>query len=209
MSYTDSDRTLALAGVFQAARLTHQLARRGMTDGPALSSSLHSIFQLSPDHVIEVFGDLAGVSSGLRTLVDQLDNPKQRDAELTRYVIGVIQLAIKLGKDAQRQEALGRDIGDLDDRRKAFDMEDSQLFAPLADIYQRHLSTLSPRIMVKGEPLHLQNPDTAARIRTALLAGVRAAHLWQQCGGSRWQLVFKRAKLVTTARQLLSAADND
>jgi high frequency lysogenization protein len=206
-SYTDQDRTLALAGVFQAARLTHQLARTGMTDGPALAASLHSIFQLNPAEVADVFGGTDGVAMGLRSLVEQLDNPQQRDAELSRYAIGVIQLAIKLGKDGQRQAKLAQDIEDLTDRQRAFDMEDSRLYAPLAEIYQSNISSLSPRIMVKGEPLHLQNPDTAARIRTALLAGIRAAHLWLQCGGSRWNLVFKRARLVGTARALLAALD--
>jgi len=207
MSYTDTDRCLALAGIFQAARLTAQLARRGMTDAPALSASLHSLFALNPAGVADVFGGRDGVDFGLRALIEQLDNPKQRDNELSRYAIGIIQLAVRLAKDPERQAALGRDIGDLDDRRKAFDMQDNQLYAPLADIYQRHISTLSPRIMVKGEPLHLQNPDTAARIRTALLAGVRAAHLWQQCGGSRWHLVFKRVLQVNTARRLLEQTD--
>jgi high frequency lysogenization protein len=206
-SYTDQDRTLALAGVFQAARLTRQLARKGMTDGPALAASLHSLFQLNPAQVADVFGGTAGVATGLRTLAEQLDSPQQRDAELTRYAIGVIQLAVKLRKDRARQAKLGQDIGDLLDRQRAFELEDNRLYAPLADIYQHNISPLSPRIMVKGEPLHLQNPDTAARIRTALLAGIRAAHLWLQCGGNRWNLVFRRARLVNTARQLLSELD--
>lgn len=207
MSYTEQDRTLALAGVFQAARLTGQLARGGMADATALTASLHSIFQTSPDSVEDVFGGKSGVQLGLRVLREQLDNPKQRDAELTRYAVGVIQLALKLGKDRERMAQLAQDISDLDDRRRAFDMEDARLYPPLAEIYQRHISSLSPRIMVKGEPLHLQNPDTAARIRTALLSGVRAAHLWLQCGGSRWHLVIKRAQLVNTAHSLLAGID--
>lgn len=207
MNYTDEDRTLALAGVFQGAQLTSKLARGGMADADALAASTASIFRLNPSSVADVFGGVSGVGSGLRCLIAQLDTPRDRDANVSRYAVGVIQLALRLHRDSELQEALGRDIGDLDDRRKAFDMDDSKLYSPLADIYQRHLSTQSPRIMVKGEPLHLQNPDTAARIRTALLAGVRAAHLWQQCGGSRWQLVFKRRLTVDTARRLLRTAE--
>lgn len=203
MSYTDLDRTLALAGIFQAASLTAQLARTGSTDSAAYNASLHSLFIQNPSDVADVFGGSSGVAFGLKSLIQQLDNPKRRDTELSQYAIGIIQLAIQLAKDPERQAALGQDISDLDDRRKAFDMADTQLFAPLADHYQRHISTLSPRIMVKGEPLHLQNPDTAARIRCALLAGVRAAHLWQQCGGSRWHLIFKRKRLVESAEMLL------
>lgn len=202
MSYTDADRTLALAGVFQAAHLTSQLARSGMTDAAALATSVDSIFRLDPASVAEVFDGVAGVAIGLGCLITQLDNPKARDVDVSRYAVGVIQLAMRLAKDADAQAALAQDISDLADRRNAFDMDDTQLYAPLADIYQRNLSNQSPRIMVKGEPLHLQNPDTAARIRAALLAGVRAAHLWTQCGGSRWQLVFKRRLTVHTAQQL-------
>jgi len=209
MSYTETDRTLALAGVFQAACLTAELARRGMSDAPALTASVHSLFRLQPDSVAAVFDGPAGANLGLRTLAEQLDDPKRRDPELSRYAIGVIQLATRLARDNERQAALGQDIGDLDDRRRAFELEDTQLYPPLAELYQRHISPLSPRIMVKGEPLHLQNPDTAARIRTVLLAGVRAAHLWLQCGGSRWQLVFRRGLLVATARRLLAQMDND
>lgn len=207
MSYTDADRTLALAGVFQGAKLTAKLARGGVADADTLAASTASIFRLTPDSVEAVFGSVAGVASGLRCLITQLDVPKDRDVDISRYAVGVIQLAVRLSRDSDAQEALGRDIGDLNDRQQAFNMDDSQLYAPLADIYQRHLSNQSPRIMVKGEPLHLQNPDTAARIRTALLAGVRAAHLWLQCGGSRWQLVFRRRRTVDTARHLLQASD--
>lgn len=204
MSYTDADRTLALAGLFQGAQLTAQLARSGMADANTLADSTASIFRLTPDSVEAVFGGVTGVSAGLRCLLSQLDAPKDRDPEVSRYAVGAIQLAVRLAKEPAIQEALGQDIGDLNDRRKAFDMTDAQLYAPLADIYQRHLSPLGPRIMVKGEPLHLQNPDTAARIRTALLAAVRSAHLWQQCGGSRWQLIFKRRLTVETTKRLLA-----
>jgi len=57
--------------------------------------------------------------------------------------------------------------------------------------------------MVQGEPLHLENPDTAARIRSALLAGVRAAHLWYQCGGKRWHLLTRQQRLLAAAHKLL------
>jgi high frequency lysogenization protein len=44
---------------------------------------------------------------------------------------------------------------------------------------------LSPRIMVNGDPAHLNNPENANRIRALLLAGIRAAMLWRQSGGGR------------------------
>ncbi|MNJ04984.1 High frequency lysogenization protein HflD [compost metagenome] len=42
----------------------------------------------------------------------------------------------------------------------------------------------------------LQQASNASKIRALLLAGIRAARLWRQLGGHRWQLVFSRRKLL-------------
>jgi high frequency lysogenization protein len=65
----------------------------------------------------------------------------------------------------------------------------------LAELYQQHISPLGPKIILRGEPQLLQQPAIAAKIRTVLLAGVRAAVLWRQLGGTPWQLIFKREQL--------------
>jgi high frequency lysogenization protein len=61
--------------------------------------------------------------------------------------------------------------------------------------------------MVRGEPLHLQNPDNATRIRVALLAGIRAAVLWRQTGGKKWQLLLRRRAIAASARDLVDSFD--
>ena len=53
---------------------------------------------------------------------------------------------------------------------------------------------------------YLQQSANAAKIRTLLFAGVRAARLWRQLGGSRWQLVFGRRKLLKELYPLLRSA---
>jgi high frequency lysogenization protein len=52
-----------------------------------------------------------------------------------------------------------------------------EVVACLAETYSETVSTLSPRIMVTGEPNLLNRPEIANRIRALLLAGVRAAVL--------------------------------
>ena len=203
--YTDDDRILALAGLMQGARLTLDLARRGNTDSAAFDTSLRSLFVQNPETVPAVFGDPCGVTLGLRTLVEQLVQPRERQIEITRYVVGVLNLQRALARDAAGMDALGEGLSGLAERHERFNLTDTAQIAQIADLYQEHVSPRGPRIMVKGEPLHLQNPDTAARIRTALLAAVRAAILWRQCGGRRWQLILQRSRLAAGANRLLDA----
>ena len=77
------------------------------------------------------------------------------------------------------------------------------IYASLGGLYSDTISTLNPRIMVSGEPTVLNNSDNANRIRTLLLSSIRSAVLWQQLGGNRWQLLFKRKKIVSIAKTLL------
>ena len=80
----------------------------------------------------------------------------------------------------------------------------SNVLANLADLYHSNISTLQPRIMVIGDPQYLSDPGTVNKVRALLLAGIRSAHLWRQCGGSRWQLMFHRPKLRREVQALLA-----
>lgn len=206
--HTDSDRALALAGVFQAAFLAQQIARKGMADNESFEATLGSLLETDPADTQAVFGGLSGVQKGLRILLSQLDRaPSGRDLELTKYAMTLLQLGDRLLKDGNRLQDVAQGIDAVKDRQVHFPLAHQNQLAMLADIYQRNISTLSPRVMVSGEPLHLQNPDNQARIRAVLLAGVRAAILWRQCGGSRWKLIFGRQRLVNAARHWLGQSD--
>lgn len=213
---TDSlrDRTLALAGVFQAARLTQQLAREGQADKRAFVSSVRSILALEAPTTDAVYGGAAGLTLGLAMLRDKLTGDStQADLEVARYVIALMQLEAVLGRQPDMLEAIGNGIQAIEQQMKFFAAEESDADAihptladKLAELYQQTISTLSPRIMVNGEHGYLQNPAIAAKVRSALLAGIRSAVLWRQKGGSRWQLLFLRKRIAAEAGELLRAA---
>ena len=203
--YSDADHALALAGVFQGARMTFELARYGKTDDRMLEASIATLFVTSPGTVMEIYGSAANLELGLRHFIRQLHSSQDRNLEVTRYSIGLLQLGQKLYRDPKRLQAMGEALDNFRSRSEAFAFEESTRFSQLAKIYQDHISDLSPRIMVKGDPLHLQNSDTAARIRCALLAGIRSAHLWYQCGGRRWHMLTRHKRLLQAARELLDS----
>jgi high frequency lysogenization protein len=202
---TEKDRAIALAGVFQAALLAQQIARQGRTDETAFEQSLESIFQIDPEDVAAVYGGPAGVRLGLMTLVRQLDRPAERDLDVTRHAVTLLQLAPKLKADPPRMANLAEGIKSAAARREHYPPAHEDQVAALADLYQRNVSTLGTRVLLRGEPVYLENPANQARIRAVLLAGIRAAVLWLQCGGSRWRLLFGRRSLSSAAQKLLAA----
>ena len=97
---------------------------------------------------------------------------------------------------------LGERLGQLERQLAHFDLESDTIISALAGIYVDVVSPLGPRIQVTGSPAILQNPQVQAKVRATLLAGIRAAVLWQQVGGSRLQLMF--SVIVCSNRRKIS-----
>ena len=76
------------------------------------------------------------------------------------------------------------------------------IISNLADNYKNTVSTIKPQIMVAGTEGYLQMPENAEKVRALLLAGIRSAVLWRQCGGSRWQILFQRKAFLAEAMRL-------
>jgi high frequency lysogenization protein len=95
---------------------------------------------------------------------------------------------------------MGAGIAQLSAQLSAMNTEKQQtddfIFSSFADLYEQCLSSLQPRIIIRGLSEHLQNPSNICKLRTLLLAGVRAAMLWQQLGGRRWHLFFRRKAIL-------------
>ncbi len=196
------NRVIALAGVLQAAHLVNRSAQRGLADQAALEASLGSILKLDAESTREVFGGLAGVETGLRQIERQIG--RERDPLEQRYVINLLQLEPRLRARPDLLERIREGVRQAQELAADRPLTGDEVVASLAETYSETVSTLSPRIMVTGEPNLLNRPEIANRIRALLLAGVRAAVLWHQCGGGRLKLLFQARRTVEQARQLLA-----
>lgn len=206
MAGNERDRTLALAGVFQAARLVQEVATQGRCDEAALETCINSVFNTSPASAEAVYGSALCLTPGLRTLLQEFGHQaKQRRLDITRYVLALIYLERKLSKQPDLLDRIKNGIERSRGQLSHFPPTHSNVMASLADVYAGTVSTLNPRIMVHGDPNYLGNPDTANKIRALLLAGIRAAVLWRQCGGGRWTLLFSRTRLVEQASRILAS----
>ncbi|WP_105537382.1 high frequency lysogenization protein HflD [Cronobacter turicensis] len=201
------DITLALAGICQSARLVQALAHEGTCDSEALRVSLNSVIDQNPASTLDVFGGReAGLKIGLETLLGMLNTSSRQGpgAELTRYTLSLMVLERKLAGSKGAMNTLGNRIADLSRQLGHFELESDTLMNAMAGIYVDVISPLGPRIQVNGSPNVLQSPQVQAKVRATLLAGIRAAVLWQQVGGGRLQLMFSRNRLTTQAKQILA-----
>lgn len=206
------DRTLALAGVFQATRLVQLLAHEGHADTDAMAVSIGSVLEIDSATTDDIYGGPHGVALGLQLVRDKLrGHADQRDMEMARYVVNILQLERRLSSNDAILSAIRDGIESAISQMRFFHTDDPgaakqihpNLTAKLAELYSLTLSTVTPRIIVNGEQEHLKNPSTVDKIRSLLLAATRSAFLWRQLGGRRWQLLLGRNAIMRTATEML------
>jgi len=198
-------RVIALAGLFQAVAVVRRIAAEGSADPAALETSIASVFKIDADSPVDVFGGLGGLGLGLRTLIQQLDDPG-RDLAVSQLAIAVLRLERKLARRRPMQAALREGIEAARRQAEHLGVNHANVLARLAELYADTLSTLRPRVIVQGNPLQLSQTVQVQRIRAMLLAAVRAAVLWRQLGGNHWRLLFDRKQFAMIARGLAARA---
>ncbi|HJP99903.1 MAG TPA: high frequency lysogenization protein HflD [Rhodanobacteraceae bacterium] len=198
-------RVLALAGIFQAVALVRDIARTGECENEVLEASLASVFKLESDSAADVFGGNVGIRRGLRVLIEQIEGD-ERDLPLFHMLVNVLKLERSLARESEANRHLGEALQGMQRQLQHFPVTHPTIIARLADIYSSNLSSLKPRITVVGNPLYLQQPAQAERVRALLLAAVRAAVLWHQLGGRRRHLLFRPQREVMIARGMLTGA---
>jgi high frequency lysogenization protein len=207
MSQTSiKDQVLALAGIAQAAILASQLAREGNADNIAMAGTVHSILMLDAPNTESVFLDHKHLQTGLRFLRDAYENKGNPNHDIMRYCASLLHLQRQVTKNSEMLSTIRRRIQQVQKQVEMHGSEThSQIIGNIAALYSDTLSTLTYRIQINGNQKFLQQDNVANQIRTVLLGGIRAAMLWQQLGGSRFDLLFKRKAIYNAALSFIEA----
>lgn len=202
---TLTNQVIALAGIAQAAALVQQLATTGKADEKALETSIGSVLKTDSDSILEIYGgDLANLKLGLNQLVAQLTGYEIAHPEQARYAASLVFLEQRLSEQSAMLKTISIGIERAKAQTDHFNLLHENVLANLGDIYLQTVSKLQPRIMVNGVPDYLSRPDVANKIRSCLLAGIRSAMLWKQCGGRRWKFLLFRKKIQAETQRLLT-----
>lgn len=193
------ERSIALAAILQVAEQVQKIARTGVCDEDDVQTALRSVLILDAASTAAVFGGVGALKNGLNRLADGLlVSSNGLDIELLRYTMSLLTLQGQLVRDGDRYAKFGAEV----ERLSA--VEADHLHRACSDIYQQYISDLQPQIIVQGEQDFLQQEDTPIKVRSLLLAGIRAAVLWQQKGGGRFKLLWERTRMRHAAKALLN-----
>jgi high frequency lysogenization protein len=200
---TFTNQTIALAGIAQVAVLVQQLATTGTCDQQAMEASIGSVLKIDSDSAADIYGGLGGLKLGFDQLNGQITGEKAPNPEQARYAAAIVFLERKLSDRKDFLSTIQAGIVKAQAQTEQFGELHDNVLANLGDLYHGTISTLQPRIMVNGEQRFLSRPDIANKIRALLLAGIRSALLWRQCGGSRWKFIFYRKKIQAELQDLI------
>ncbi len=76
------------------------------------------------------------------------------------------------------------------------------IIANLAQAYVDTAGQINPRILVRGNAEAFKDTAHTNRIRASLFTGLQMAHLWRQLGGSSWNMIFSKRKLLQDIQDL-------
>lgn len=212
MEANTENRTIALAALFQAVDGVVQIATHGRIDSQLYETSVMSLLKDDYDGIADIYGGLENLTTGFRVMMFQLGSDsmtpdgKSKNLHATRYAVNLLHLEKKIAQNEAGFRQILDGIADAQKQLEFFEATHTNITARLAELYSQTISNVQPKIMVKGESEHLGVTENAAKIRTLLLAGFRAALLWRQAGGSRWKLLFERGKMQRQAEAFLKAA---
>lgn len=195
------ERTLALAGLMQGLRLAQSIARSDTVVEADLTASLASIFRIDADSVEAVYGSATLMTTGLDTLIGQLQGGERRDAGISKMAMTVLQVERQLKERGDLLRVLQEGITEAGRQREHFGVTHPTVIARLGEVYANSVSHLPTRVLVQGDPLRLQQESVVAQIRASLLAAVRSAVLWRQLRGSYWDLVLRRRAMIAAAER--------
>jgi len=192
------ERTIALAGMFQACKQVQILARNGRSDPYDVEPIIQSVLVLDALNTSSVYGGVNGIKSGLRMIREGvLNSPQALHVEVLRYVMSVMHLQAQLYRNDQAFSAFSQDVERLSS------VSSDEFTHACSNVYQQHISNMRPQIIVQGEEDYLQQEEVPPQIRALLLAAVRSAVLWQQKGGSRFKILWERTRMQNASIALL------
>ncbi len=199
------DRIAALAAVLRYCCAVDRLARTGAVPPDQLRHAMTTLLSPDAEATLNAYREPEVLRAGLDLLEPALRGERQAlTSETPRYAMGVLHLQQRVQRDAATRGRIYAGIERAAEQAALFTPIHDNVLASIAQCYQDTLGRYRFRIRVRGESGYLLQEAVATRVRCLLFAAIRAAVLWHQLGGRRWQLLLCRGALLAAVRGLRS-----
>ena len=198
---------LALAALYQSCNFVSRLAWKGEYKEDDFIPLLESILNFESYDPSEIYKNKNNLKTGFRYMKKQvIDDIFTRSSETRRYISSLKELVRKVDKDKNISSDFFEKLKQLsaDHNNIGIDEKTEQI----GEIYQSTFSKIEPRIVVSGDNVHLKIGLNAARIRTALLAGIRSIYLWKQCDGSDLKFFIFKKRYINRIKEIIGTMQN-
>ncbi len=199
-----SQRAAALAALTQAVYLVDGIARKGIVDAEDFRLMMESLFGDPHGNVLELYNAPLKLHTGLRVCKALLaGGALPQTKSLMVYSGGLLTLERRLARSEPLRHTLATGMKRIAGQHQYFgDAMHNNIIAAVADLYGETISTMKPRIIVRGKSEFLSQTANTQRVRALLMAGLRAAHLWHDHGGGHITLLLRRKSIVRDLESL-------
>ena len=208
--------SIALAALFQCCNQIQRIAKTGYYDDKAMICVIRALLVTDPNTVEDIYNP-SDLLPGFRQIAECLEKGEEvktpQTVETTKLALKLVALAISIEKSSRIYAKLSDEIDGL---KKAMGAEGSKFMegdpnevigeSTLHTFGALYTSLISPnfsKLLIYGEERFLSQTVNQDRIRSLLLAGIRAVILWRQLGGKRRFLFFRRKDIVQYCKKQL------
>lgn len=205
--------SIALAALFQCCTQINRIAHTGYCDEQAVSTVFRALLVTNPKTIEDIY-KISELKTGFRGLIEGFSAEGITDNsanELVKLAMQVISLTDRIVRNTSLYNRLSNEIDTLKDQiekacpdfleGKTSVVLSSENVEKFAQLYQSLISPNFSKLLIFGEERFLSSTENQNRIRALLLAGIRAVVLWNQVGGKKLYLMFRRKEIVSFASE--------
>ena len=204
---------IALAALFQCCSQINRIAHTGYCDENAAATVLRALLVTDPDTVEDIY-KTSDLKNGFKSLIEGFSTDGITDnnaKELAKLAMQVIALTDRIMGNSSLYNRLSNEIDSLKvqiEKNYPDFLEgsnsvvmNSDKVEKFAQLYQSLISPNFSKLLIFGEERFLSSTENQNRIRALLLAGIRAVVLWNQVGGKKLYLMFRRKDILSYASE--------
>lgn len=205
---------IALAALFQCSLQIDRLSQTGYYDEKAVATVIRALLVTKPKTIEDIYNP-SDLTVGFRQLINSTDKSDTQKVlmsrDITSLAFKIIELAVRVEKNSRVFAKLSDEIDSLENavltEHENFLEGDAAVvnlqsnFHLFGSLYQSIISPNFPPLIIYGQENILKDTDNQEKIRSLLLAGIRAVLLWRQVGGRRRYFIFRRNKILETAKK--------